>query len=210
MAHDGTALGALNEIIEAAGGASDAQTIVPAIEQLGEIIGSGGGGGGIADGSVTTAKLANGAVDYYKLADYAVFGNKIADDSVTTAKLADQAVTRKKLDINAVTLDKIDGSAINEIRSLWLVAADSQTDQALTALGFPHNKLTPKEMAKNNEYANSTIRLCWISGTALEAAPISFFGNVQTQAITLYAKGSGSMVSGVLGVDESWTIAANA
>ena len=45
MANDGTALGALNEIIENAGGASDAQTLVPAIEQLGEIIGSGGGGG---------------------------------------------------------------------------------------------------------------------------------------------------------------------
>lgn len=210
MAHDGTALGALREVIGNAGGTSDAATLVPAIEDLGEIIGSGGGGGGIADGSVTTDKLANGAVDYYKLADYAVFGNKIADDSVTTAKLADQAVTQKKLDINAVTLDKIDGSAVNEIRSVWLVAADSQTDQALTALGFPHNKLTPKEMAGNNKYANSTIRLCWISGTALEAAPISFIGNVQTGAIALYARGHDSTADGVLGVDESWTITANA
>jgi len=43
MAHDGTALGALNEIIEAAGGTPDAQTLVPAIEDLGEIIGGGGG-----------------------------------------------------------------------------------------------------------------------------------------------------------------------
>jgi hypothetical protein len=180
MAHDGTALGALQEIIGNAGGTSDVQTLVPAIEQLGEIIGSGGGGGTITDGSITTAKLADGAVN------------------------------QEKLDSNAVTLDKIDGSAINEIRSLWLVAADSQTDQALTALGFPHNKLTPKEMAKNNEYANSTIRLCWISGTALEAAPISFFGNVQTGAITLWAKGLHSTATGVLGVDESWTIAANA
>lgn len=37
MANDGTALGALNEIIENAGGTSDAQTLVPAIEQLAEL-----------------------------------------------------------------------------------------------------------------------------------------------------------------------------
>lgn len=170
MAHDGTALGALREVIGNAGGTSDAATLVPAIEDLGEIIGSGGGGGGIADGSVTTAKL------------------------------ADEAVTR----------EKIDESAVTTIRSVWLVAADSQTDQALTALGFPHSELTPAEMANANKYANSTFRLCWINGTTLEAAPISFIGNVQTGAIALYARGHDSTADGVLGVDESWTITANA
>lgn len=65
MAHDGTALGALNEIIEAAGGTPDAQTIVPALEQLGEIIGSGGGGGGgsiilfVATDEATAAAMGN-------------------------------------------------------------------------------------------------------------------------------------------------------
>ena len=65
-------------------------------------------------------------------------------------------------------------------------------------------------MAGNNEYANSTFRLCWISNTSLEVAPITFVANLQTQAITLYARGHGSTASGVLGVDESWTITANA
>jgi hypothetical protein len=180
MANDGTALGALNEIIESAGGTPDAATLVPAIEQLGEVIGSGGGGGGIADGSVTTAKLANGAVN------------------------------QEKLDSNAVTLDKIDGSAVREMHAISLVAADSQTNQALALLGFPHKMYTPAEMMVDDRYADHSVRLCWISGTTLEVAPIDFYGNLQTQAITLYAKGSGSMVSGILGVDESWTIAANA
>jgi len=179
MAHDGTALGALTEIIEAAGGTSDAQTLVPAIEQLGEVIGS-GGGGGIADGSVTTAKLAN------------------------------LAVTQDKLDANAVTWDKINGSVVRAMHAISLVAANSQTDQALTALNFPHSTLTPAQMVEDNRYADSSYRLCWISGTTLEAAPISFFGNVQTGAITLYAKGLHSTASGILGVDDSWTIAANA
>jgi hypothetical protein len=179
MANDGTALGALNEIIESAGGTSDAQTLVPAIEQLGEIIGS-GGGGGIADGSVTTAKLAN------------------------------SAVTTDKLKTNAVTWDKIDGSAVSAMHATSLVAVDSQTDQTLTALGFLHSTFTPAEMMVDDRYVDHSVRLCWISGTTLEVAPIDFYGNLQTQAITLYAKGSNSMASGTLGVDESWTIAANA
>jgi len=40
-------------------------------------------------------------------------------------------------------------------------------------------------------------------------APITFVGNLQTQAITLYAKGYKSTASGILGVDESWTVTAN-
>lgn len=162
----------------------------------------------IADGSVTTAKLANGAVDYYKLADYSVFGKKIPDDSVTTRMLADYAVTKDKLDANAVTFDKIDGSAVRAIRTISLIAVDSQTDQALTTLNMEHLTLTPAQMLANGEYANSTNRLCWISGTTLEVAPISFFSNVQTGAIALYARGRTSTADGILGVDESWTITA--
>ena len=66
MANDGTALGALKEIIGNAGGTSDAQTLVPAIEDLGEIIGSGGGGGGggiavlfVATDEATAAAMSN-------------------------------------------------------------------------------------------------------------------------------------------------------
>ena len=148
-----------------------------------------GGGGGIADGSVTTAKL--------------------ADDAVTTAKLADNAVTTDKLDTHAVTWHKIDGEAVRHMHDTSLVAANSQTDQALIALGAQHSTLTPAQMVEDDRYGDSSYRLCWISGTTLEVAPISFYGNLQTQAITLYAKGYKSTASGILGVDESWTITAN-
>lgn len=165
-------------------------------------------GGKIADNAVVESKLQNGAVTTSKIANLNVTTEKIANGAVATDKLADGAVSTAKLEANAVTWDKIDGSAVNSIRSVWLVAADSQTDQALIALGFPHNKLTPKEMAENHKYASSTLRLCWISGTSLEVAPITFVGNLQTQAITLYARGHNSTASGILGVDESWTITA--
>lgn len=135
-------------------------------------------------------------------------GGGIADGSVTTAKLADQAVTTTKLAGGAVTWEKIEDDARAAIRSVSLVAADSQTDQALTALEFPHSKRTPAEMADGGEYIDSTIRLCWIYNGSLEAAPISFLGNVQTGVIALYARGYNSTTLGILGVDTSWTITA--
>lgn len=161
MANDGTALGALQEIIGNAGGTSDAQTLVPAIEDLGEIIGSGGGGGGtIPDGSIG--------------------------------------------------LGKFDGKTRIATAYIELAAVDSMTAAALDAMGLPVTVLSPAGLARNDMYAKQSLRLCWISGTTLEAAPITFYGNLQTQAITLYARGRTSTASGVLGVDESWTITANA
>lgn len=61
-------------------------------------------------------------------------GGGIADGSVTTDKLADGAVTTDKLDSHAVTWGKIDGRAVRAMHDVSLVAANSQTDQALTAL----------------------------------------------------------------------------
>lgn len=143
-----------------------------------------------------------------KLTEISQGGGGIADGSVTTDKLADGAVTTDKLDSHAVTLDKIYGGAVRAIHDVSLVAANSQTDQALTALDFPHSTLTPAQMVEGYRYTDSSYRLCWISGTSLEVAPITFVGNLQTQAITLYAKGYKSTASGILGVDESWTITA--
>ena len=64
----------------------------------------------LADGSVTTAKLANGvlsadAAGRAKVADGFTTTAKLADGSVTTAKLADGSVTLAKLDSTARQLD---------------------------------------------------------------------------------------------------------
>jgi hypothetical protein len=144
-----------------------------------------------------------------KLADNSVTTAKLRYQAVTTDKLAASAVTEWELADDAVTFHKIANDAVKTIRSIGLVAANSQTDQALTALGFPHTTRTPAGMAEASEYINGALRLCWISGTTLEVAPIAFFGNLQTQAVTLYAKGNGSTALGILGFDTSWTITAN-
>ena len=126
----------------------------------------------------------------------------IADYSVTTEKLANDAVTWAKIDEDAVSL-------IRSVSPVWLVAADSQTDQVLTALRFNHDTFTPEQMLANNRYTNGAYHLCWIHNTyEVEVAPIAFFCNLHTQDITLYAKGNGSMAFGILGVDTSWTITA--
>jgi len=59
------------------------------------------------DGSITAAKLANNAVTTAKLADANVTTAKLADANVTTAKLADANVTTAKLANNAVTTAKL-------------------------------------------------------------------------------------------------------
>lgn len=170
----------------------------------------------VADKAITATKLASKAVDSYSLADAAVTWAKLKDSVVDTKKLANLAVTTDKLDSSAVTTTKladgavtypkIDPSTISHIQVASLIAADSQTAQALTALHMEHRTLTPAQMAENYEYANSTNRLCWIKGAFLEVAAISFFGNLEAGGITLYASGMDSIASGKLGADTSWTI----
>jgi len=63
----------------------------------------------IADGSVTTPKLANNAVTTVKIADGSVTTAKLVDLSVTTPKLADGSVTTVKIADGAVTDAKVSG-----------------------------------------------------------------------------------------------------
>ena len=178
MANDGTALGALKEIIEDNGGTSDAQTLVPAIEDLGEVIAAGGGGGGgIADGSVTTAKLANGAV--------------------TTDKLA----------LGAVTRNEISNSLYNELSDIDYVATDATTQAVMANSGQPAVVIAPNAFGVSDASNDSRTRLCWFTmANGLEVAPIGYMADLQG-VITFYARGLRTMASGTTN-DTSWTITA--
>ena len=154
---------------------------------------------GIADGSVTTAKLAKNAVTLEKMADGSVGFNQIKNGAVQERHLSHE------LKNTLATTSYV----TSQTNYPTMVAADSTTAVALGALGYSDvPMLSPADKLMQTYFTNPKLRLCWISGTMLEVAPINFFGNLQTQSVTLYAKGSKSMASGVLGVDESWTITA--
>jgi len=60
----------------------------------------------VADGSITSARLANNSVISDKIADGNVTSAKIADDSITALKIADDSVTTDKIASGAITGSK--------------------------------------------------------------------------------------------------------
>jgi len=64
------------------------------------------GAGGVADGAVTTAKLADDAVDSAKITDGAIDTVHIADDQITYAKLADEFTEIQALTGNVIDWDE--------------------------------------------------------------------------------------------------------
>ena len=191
------------------------------IDGLTEYHESAGHSADIADGSITTAKLAPMAVTASKLADKAITATKLAskavdsyslaNGAVTALKLADDAVYTNNISDGSVTIDKISNDAKQELASAILYATDATTAQTLTELGYAATVITPQGAYSTSPHMNIRSMLCWIDTASgyLERAPLDFSGNLQSQTITLWAKGLHSMASGILGVDTSWTIASN-
>jgi hypothetical protein len=67
----------------------------------------------ISAGSVNTAALADGAVSTIKIANSAVDNSKLADDSVTSAKIVDGTIASTDLGANSVINSKISPGVIN-------------------------------------------------------------------------------------------------
>jgi hypothetical protein len=89
------------------------------------------GAGGVADGAVTTAKLAADAVDSDKIADGAIDTVHITDSNITTAKLADDNVTFAKIE-NRYTARSTTGSTSGTISIDWAAATTFYFTSSLT------------------------------------------------------------------------------
>lgn len=99
-----------------------------------------------------------------------------------------------------------------------LIAADEASRAIAVRLGGSENVpiMQPKDLYDASTGARLFMRdammLVWINGTMVEGARLQFYGVLNgTNVIPhVYAKGNGSTALGILGVDESWTITANA
>ena len=95
--------------------------------------------GAVADGSITTAKLAADAVTSDKIADDAVTAAKIADNSITAAQLAPDSVSYSELAVNAVGNENINSGAISSGKmASSSVATAAIQEQAVTLDKLPH------------------------------------------------------------------------
>ncbi len=112
-------------------------TLIPAIASDIEAAAEGVGGGG----KIGEEKIADGAITSAKIAALAVLTSAIADLAITTAKMADGAVTEAKIKDGAVTTKKIASGA---------VVRDSLADESVSA-----NKIYPGAVTSEKIAASS-------------------------------------------------------
>ena len=122
----------------------------------------------------------------------------VANGSVTTAKLADYAVISNKLAPGAVTRNEISISLYNELSSIDYVAADATTQAVMANAGKTAVTLAPNAFVNSGESDNSRTRLCWFTmANGLEIASIGYAADLQG-VLTFYARGLHTMASGTM------------
>ena len=100
---------------------------------------------GIADASVTAAKIADGAVGTAALADAAVTYDKIKDKAVGSAKLADNGVSAKKIASNAVQERHIFDGSVTQSK----LAAESVSSAKLAPNAVTNEKVGDKALVES-------------------------------------------------------------
>jgi hypothetical protein len=151
--------------------------------------------GGIADGSVTTAKIANDAVTADKLAPDVSFTP--ADGSITAAKLANNAVTTDKLANNAVTTAKLaDANVTTAKLANNAVTTAKLADANVTTAKLANNAVTTAKLADANVTAPKiesplSSDLTFSSSQTFPNIP----ANPQTSAYTLVATDAGKHIN---------------
>ena len=148
---------------------------------------------GIADASVTAAKIADGAVGTAALADAAVTYDKIKDKAVGSAKLADNAVSANKIASNAVQERQIfDGSVTEDKIGYGAVTANKISDGAVTQSKLAAESVSSAKLAPN-AVTNEKIG----DKALAETLPVTASSGVAESAVTVqsckfvYAKALG-------------------
>lgn len=108
--------------------------------------------GGIADGAVTSEKVAAGAIGTAAIADAAVTYDKIKDKAVGSAKLADNAVSAQKIASNAVQERHIFDGSVTQSK----LAAESVSSAKLAPNAVTNEKIGDKALAETLTVTAST------------------------------------------------------
>lgn len=108
--------------------------------------------GGIADGAVTSEKVAAGAIGTAAIADAAVTYDKIKDKAVGSAKLADNGVSAKKIASNAVQERHIFDGSVTQSK----LAAESVSSAKLAPNAVTNEKVGDKALAETLTVTAST------------------------------------------------------
>lgn len=108
--------------------------------------------GGIADGAVTSEKVAAGAIGTAAIADAAVTYDKIKDKAVGSAKMADNAVSAKKIASDAVQERHIFDGSVTQSK----LAAESVSSAKLAPNAVTNEKIGDKALAETLTVTAST------------------------------------------------------
>ena len=100
--------------------------------------------GGIADGAVTSEKVATGAIGTTAIADAAVTYDKIKDKAVGSAKLADNGVSAKNIASNAVQERHIFDGSVTQSK----LAAESVSSAKLAPNAVTNEKVGDKALVE--------------------------------------------------------------
>ena len=148
---------------------------------------------GIADASVTAAKIADGAVGTAALADAAVTYDKIKDKAVGSEKLADNAVSANKIASNAVQERQIfDGSVTEGKIGYGAVTANKISDGAVT-----QSKLAAESVSSAKIAAGAVTNEKVGDKALVESLPVTASSATQESAVAVqsckfvYAKALG-------------------
>ena len=179
--------------------------------------------GGIADGSVTTAKIANdavtadklapdvsftpddGSITAAKLANNAVTTTKLANNAVTTAKLADANVTTAKLANNAVTTAKLADANVTAPKIESPLSSDLTFSSSQTFPNIPANPqsfsytLEATDAGKHISITTGGITITVPSGEFSVGDVVSIYNNstgnqtITSSGVTLRGAGTSSI-----------------